>query len=356
MGDAEADGAGQEAPENQGADKPWTGTSVDEPPYDPHPPERPAHLLSTTRKVPRWTMHGRGDEQVIEYTLTSSQVTTFVRARLMKTRPVPDTAQEPHNFMTHQIEYIVGGGGKKLEWVRLDEAKKLVRQSRQKMGDKSAEGEAYCVVPYKFLESESAQQPAPGQYSVCNSASCLPPHSQTVVMGTTKRFTNIYEKRPKMPDPATYTVRLSKSSPSFGFGSAPRIPPVRRDSGPEPGAYQPRNCWNASRVTMRGRQKERAYEEVRGLDPMSYDAAKGLRLTQTKEPAWPLGTTGKRSEAASSCLPEKVGPGTYDISMKLVTHRSPAVTYTKPKGNPLKPGRASYERPLSHFSSFAGED
>jgi len=330
--------------------RPWSGSSIHTPPYDPNPPTRPMHVLSTTRRQPQWTMNGRGDDMVIEYILEVPEPgratvrKTFVRARHVKTRPVPQNAQEPDSYMTHQVEFIVGDVGR--EWVRLNETRKTVLQ--QKFG-------SLLEAKYRVVEGESAQQPAPGQYGILTgSASSLPPNSTTAILGQrSERFNTSYMKRPEMPEPGRYavnTIRTAKSSPSFGFGTAPRIPPVRREQGAEPGAYKPLNCWTATGVSLRARPRPKVYEALVGYDPSSYNTERGLQLIQAKPPRVQLKTTGERSKVESGYLPAEVGPGTYDVKDKLQTHRSPEVTYRKPR--PAQPIKKTTERPLSHFSDF----
>lgn len=332
--------------------RPWT--AVLEPPVSPHSPTRPLHVSSHVKKEPSWTMSGRGEEKLIEYTLPLPDAKNLVRARLMKSRPIPENCQEPDNFMTHQIEYIVGGSG--AEWVKLNEAKRTVRQ---KMGwiPVGHDGEPYFLVPYKVLEQKGAGDSSPGQYGATPlSVTRHVQSTTTILQARSSRWPTTYERRPQMPEPATYSpssIRMSKSSPSFGFGSAPRMPTVRREQGPEPGAYKPRNCWDGSQISFtKGRRKREKFDPELGLEPTGYDSLRGLSITRPREPTWRLDTSGGRSKVVDTCMPAEVGPGTYNAEFKLVQARSRVMQYSQNTGFSRKPEMPP-DTPFTNSSIFA---
>jgi len=347
----------QEMQDTSTENKPWQGSEVDAPPYNPHPPVRSIGVLSTSRREPHWTMAGRGEEMCFEYKKPGGLMSQLVRARLIQTRPVPQQTGDPQSYMTHQIEYIVGGIG--LEWVRLDENKKTVKQ---KLGyiPPEHQSEPFLHVTYKVLTGESAKQPAPGEYPIVSTCSNrLSPHQKTARLDNgLERFSTTYEKRPQMPDSAAYVVNelhTSKSSPCFGFGArtAPRFPDLRKQSGPEPGAYTQKSSLSAKGIVISVRRKERDWKECapKGSEPGRYAVEKGLQMTEGRRPTCRLNTSSNRPSPEDHRLPKEVGPGTYDVNHKLVSERSPVMTYAHAKGEPRK-RNLKHDRPLSHYATF----
>lgn len=310
------------------------------------PPMRPLEVSSTVRHEPSYSMVGRGQDEVIEFTLPGwpgnpPSGATFVRARVLSSRPVPADAQDPQSFMTHKLEYIVGGIGQ--EWVKLDEAKKTLQTK------------GLAPLPYKRLEGRDAFEPAPGQYGITSLDSRFP-KAPTPVLGSMTRTLRRKPDTPCSPEPATYTPPVIPTTrpPQWSFGSAPRLPKAPRAAGPEPGHYKPLNCWDGRQITLVGRTAPpRSHSEpAPGLEPTAYDAHRGLRATMSKDPVWRLNSTGGRSKLVTSDLPAKVGPGTYDVKFGAVRVHSPVATWHKRKGFSLKPHETPPDPPFAHFSLF----
>mmetsp|Transcript_46188 Transcript_46188/g.148301 ORF Transcript_46188/g.148301 Transcript_46188/m.148301 type:complete len:186 (-) Transcript_46188:86-643(-) len=170
--------------------------------------------------------------------------------------------------------------------------------------------------------------------------------------------TIVEENRSRGPDMTTYagpkswalTSPKNPKTAKTGFGTASRMPKDAIKDSPEPGEYQPKNCWDGRRVGMHGIMAKtladfRSKSEP-GLEPTAYDTSRGLNLVRPKEPKWNLKTTGGRSNLVNSFAP---GPGTYDVNHKQVDERMPVITYARKTHTSLKYTHSADP----HFGNFS---
>jgi len=311
------------------------------------------HVDSNVVREPSFAIGGgRGGEPILQFKIGGH----FRRARILSTRPVSEKARSPDDSMTHLLEYIVGGKGQ--VWARLDERKKTLRFEMPR----GFEGEAE-LIKYELVEAPGDQEPAPGQYGIVDVSIRFkreptfrigrPPTSQPPLRraATETRLQAAGESAtrrgrvPALPSDMTYTpptnpnVLPTRRAPSFGFGTAARMPKDRKEKGPEPGAYAPQNCWDGRVCTMRGRlDKDFSKRLVEGLEPApkDRDPERGLKITRAGVPKWSMSGSGDRSSFAGKAGTTSE-PGKYDPSYTLVEKRARAVTYRGPVGKSKDP-------------------
>eukprot|EP00747_Dinoflagellata_sp_TGD_P162922 gnl/TRDRNA2_/TRDRNA2_181079_c0_seq1.p1 gnl/TRDRNA2_/TRDRNA2_181079_c0~~gnl/TRDRNA2_/TRDRNA2_181079_c0_seq1.p1 ORF type:complete len:229 (+),score=19.50 gnl/TRDRNA2_/TRDRNA2_181079_c0_seq1:146-832(+) len=168
------------------------------------------------------------------------------------------------------------------------------------------------------------------------------------------------KRRSDNPGPGRYGVpsnaATSRSTPSFGFGSCPRIKIIKEDSSPGPGSYAPADPnWTTPHYGFGSADRIKKPKSESAPGPGTYEAKKGMKeLGKTmaarldgqsmrhanpgpgaykplydqvwrKDPQW--GTTiGNRTEWKG---PDAPGPGTYEPLSTLAKMSSPSFSIRK---------------------------
>jgi len=300
------------------------------------PPTRALHIDSTIRRMPAWRIEGRGDDRVIEFTVSvplGASLTGFrprtVKARILCARPVPKTARDPDNFMTHLLEYIVGGHGQ--EWVRLDEEACTIRfEGEHPFTAHPLDACGHATSPMSSGNQAVAVDEQPeSPPDVLDQAE--PPQSpnQRTIKYTLKESNGELSPAPGQYGIVSVATRFRRD-PIVVLGERPLpSPPASRDT---PQWRERQKLIQERRARAKARFEE---NRTKGPDMMSYTpTAASSSPMATRMPVYSFGSSSRSPKARATQSPE---PGCYELPSCLSGGRAAAIRsrverdYTKDK-------------------------